>query len=57
MNPTHRHEQHEHDPIRVVDDLRLDEAGRPAAWLEHLECYSCAQPLPDQPAMTVEVAR
>jgi hypothetical protein len=40
-------EQHEHDPIRVVYDLQLDEDGKPECWLWHLECYSCGQLLDD----------
>jgi hypothetical protein len=36
-------EQHEHDPIRVIDDLRLGQDGKPECWLWHLECYDCGQ--------------
>ena len=32
---------HQHEPIVVYDDLRIDEHGRPAAWLYHLECLTC----------------
>lgn len=32
---------HEHEPIRVVDDLETDEYRRPARWLWHVECYRC----------------
>jgi hypothetical protein len=39
--------QHEHDPIKVIDDQRIDEQGRPVAWLYHFECYTCAQPMPE----------
>jgi len=38
-------EGHEHDPVRVVDDLELDGAGRPAKWLWHLECHRCGEVL------------
>jgi hypothetical protein len=41
---------HEHDPIVVIDDLRLDEHGQPAAWLYHVECYHCGQVLDLDPA-------
>ena len=39
------HAAHQHHPLRVVDDLELDEGGRPAKWLWHLECRTCGQPL------------
>jgi len=39
------HAAHQHHPIRVVDDLELDERGRPARWLWHLECRTCGRPL------------
>lgn len=42
---TTSHAAHEHHPIRVVDDLELDEGGRPAKWLWHLECRTCGRPL------------
>jgi hypothetical protein len=39
------HAAHQHHPTRVVHDLELDEQGRPAKWLWHLECRTCGQPL------------
>ncbi len=35
----------EHDPIRVVNDLVMDQAGRPERWLWHVECYRCGEVL------------
>jgi len=34
-------EQHEHDPIWVLDDLFRNEAGRTILHLWHLECLAC----------------
>ncbi len=51
-------EQHEHDPIVVIDDQRVDERGRPVAWLWHVECFHCGQSLPDvQPEQLREGVR
>jgi hypothetical protein len=39
--------RHEHYPIVVVDDLKLDREGQPACWLWHVECLGCGENLPD----------
>lgn len=44
-----RIEEHEHDPIVVVDDLEVDKHGAPRRWLWHLECCLCGQALKVDP--------
>ena len=48
----HAEDGHEEDPIIVYDDLEVDEHGRPARWLWHVECIRCGQPLPYASAMS-----
>lgn len=45
------------DPVRVVEDLEVDEAGRPPRWPWHLECYRCGEVLDAGEALPAAAVR